>query len=81
MAATLIFFFLSLQLFKIPLCNDLPYDILFFHILCTNSQRIISFTFVTSSSLLRLIQSDFVALACSVTYGKKTPSITEQRHR
>ncbi|KRY09714.1 hypothetical protein T12_8829 [Trichinella patagoniensis] len=46
-----------------------------------NSQRISSFTFVTSSSLLRLIQSDFVARACSVSYGKETPSITEQRHR
>ncbi|KRX69063.1 hypothetical protein T06_495 [Trichinella sp. T6] len=46
-----------------------------------NSQRIDSFTFVTASSLLRLIQPHFVAVACSVNYGKVTPSITEQRHR
>ncbi|KRX34393.1 hypothetical protein T05_6558 [Trichinella murrelli] len=46
-----------------------------------NSQRIDSFTFVTASSLLRLIQPHFVAVACSVNYGKVTPSMTEQRHR
>ncbi|KRY20275.1 hypothetical protein T12_12996 [Trichinella patagoniensis] len=47
----------------------------------TNSQRIESFTFVTASSLLRLIQPHFIAVACSVSYGKVTPSMTEQRHR
>ncbi|KRX34974.1 hypothetical protein T05_12412 [Trichinella murrelli] len=46
-----------------------------------NSQRIDSFTFVTASSLLRLIQPHFVAVACSANYGKVTPSMTEQRHR
>ncbi|KRY06491.1 hypothetical protein T12_8691, partial [Trichinella patagoniensis] len=46
-----------------------------------NSQRIDSFTFVTAFFLLRLIQPHFVAVACSVSYGKVTPSISEQRHR
>ncbi|KRX35607.1 hypothetical protein T05_634 [Trichinella murrelli] len=47
----------------------------------TNSVRIDSFAFVTASSLLRLIQPQFVAVACSVSCGKVTPSMTEQRHR
>ncbi|KRY27208.1 hypothetical protein T01_11605 [Trichinella spiralis] len=44
-----------------------------------NSQRIDSFTFVTASSLLRLMKPHVVAI--SVSYGKVTPSMTKQRHR